>query len=153
MNDMASQVVQRASVHDASKLESPEKEGFDEYLPKPFSTQELELKIEKLLSFQRGTQNESLQFGMIQFNQSNGYLLVDGDKTQLRRKEYQIFNCLVRYKNQVVTREKLFSAAWSDEITPSDTTLEVYIRKLRIKLKTHAYLIKTIRGYGYVLSY
>lgn len=126
--------------------------GFDDYLPKPFSLKELEIKIHKLIALQRIKVAECVDLGDVQYFPDNGILKINGIPSQLRRKEYELFNCLVRHRNQLVKRETLFNAGWNQDQIPSDVTLDVYIRKLRVKLLDYSSIIKTIRGYGYVLS-
>lgn len=129
------------------------KKGGDDYLPKPFSRKELELKISILLHRSKIVENELLVAGPIKFNPSTFELNSISKTKILRKKEAHILTCLMRHKNSVVSREKLISYIWGAEcFIPAQTTLDVYIRRIRIHLGRLSHCLITIRGAGYMLS-
>lgn len=81
-------------------------------------------------------------------------VIVDGNRISLKAKEFALLDCLYKYKNTIVTKDKLFDEVWGDSFY-SDGTLNVHIRKLREKLEedpNDPKLIKTVWGTGYILE-
>jgi two-component system OmpR family response regulator len=124
--------------------------GADDYLAKPFAATELLLKTKLLLARKKELFATNLRLGPVQLDPDTGELTA-GKKVQIvRRREAQIIACLFRYKNQVLSREKIISHVWgmTAEI-PTYSTLDVYIRRIRIALGEYQHLLETIRGFGY----
>jgi len=127
--------------------------GADDYLPKPFNTQELVQKVKLLLLRQKIKDQSYLQVGHIHLNPSSGTLTLNDKQSSLRRRESQILACLLRMQGTVVSKSALIEYVWqSEDEIPTYTTLEVYIRRLRMALGNHHGYIKTVRGFGYRLS-
>jgi len=128
-------------------------QGADDYLPKPFATQELIWRIKSLLNKQKISDAPCLEHQTFKFYPENGTFLGQKRKVILRRRENQLLLFLLRHKGQVVTRRMLMDALWpGDQELPMQTTLDVYIRRLRQRLPEYPSLIKTVRGYGYSIS-
>lgn len=125
--------------------------GADDYLTKPLSYKELTLKMEKLLLFQRCLKDGSVKIDNITYNKHNALVVSEGEQIYLRNKENLLLQHLLRYRNQIVSRESLIDAIWSDTDLSSYSTLDVSINRLRLKLKKNSHMIQTIRGSGYVL--
>ncbi len=124
--------------------------GADDYLPKPFSLKEFELKLERLLFREKVLNQEKLIVGSVTLFPHSGVALCGQQAVQLRRREAQILTCLFRHKNQVVSRPALISYVWSAEPEqPLTTTLDVYMRRIRKKLGDHGKIIQTARSFGY----
>lgn len=125
--------------------------GADDYLAKPFSLTELSVKVHKLLHTQKIKAIEKLTLANISIVPETGELCMNGKTKQIRKKEIQLLACLIRHKNQVVSREKIIDIVWSGSYDlPTQSTLDVYIRRLRITLGKSKSLIKTVRGFGYM---
>jgi two-component system alkaline phosphatase synthesis response regulator PhoP len=73
---------------------------------------------------------------------------INGKKSKLPRKVLQMAYYLIDNKNRVITRERLLSAIWGDDIIVGPRTIDVHIRKLRIALNNK--YIKTYKGIGYM---
>ena len=139
----------KAQLHD--RVEGLE-QGADEYLSKPFALAEVKLRIDKLLRIDKKINTAVLTLGRYEFFPTMGVLKIDERDVTFRKREAQIFECLLRYKNQVVSREAIIADVWAgEELYPTETTLDVYIRRIRVLLGTQSNLIKTIRGFGYKL--
>lgn len=125
--------------------------GADDYISKPFSLTEITLKINKLLNTQKIKVREELGLGKLLILPESGELIVNGKTQHVRKKEIQLLACLIRHKNQVVSREKIIDIVWSGSYElPTQSTLDVYIRRLRITLGKYKDYIKTVRGFGYM---
>lgn len=127
--------------------------GADDYLAKPFSISELTLKIKKLLDTQKIKSYEKLTLGPLTILPETGEVTVQNKKICIRKKEIQLLACLIRYKNQVVSREKIIDIVWGGSYDlPTQSTLDVYVRRLRVNLGEYKEHIKTVRGFGYMAS-
>lgn len=127
--------------------------GVDDYLPKPFSIKELELKLKRLLFSEKVMADASVSIGLLRFFPESGMIACPRFVVQLRKKESAIFLCLCRHKHQVLSREKIIALVWQgQEDQPTASTLDVYIRRIRGKLGRYSTCIKTTRGFGYSIS-
>jgi len=125
--------------------------GADDYLAKPFSLSELSIKIKKLLCTQKILDIEKLSLGKIAITPETGELSINGKIVLIRKKEAQLLTCLIRHKNQVISRNKIIDIVWSGNYElPTQSTLDVYIRRIRVKLGKYKSYIKTVRGFGYM---
>lgn len=129
------------------------KKGADDYLPKPFSLKELHLKIQILVNRTKTAPYTLLVSGDVKLNPDTLELYIHKDKIVMRKKEADILACLMRHQNSITPRKTVIDYVWGyDNFIPSQTTLDVYIRRIRIILKKAQPCIKTIRGTGYLLS-
>jgi two-component system, OmpR family, response regulator len=135
-------------VHD--RIEGLRK-GADDYLSKPFSTTELRLRIEKLLSTTKHQSAKEIIVGPLHLLVDRGHVIVENHLLRLRRKEFQILSCLAKQKGRVVSRDQLINQIWPDGVIPSHATIDVYIRRLRMMLGKYGSMVTTMKGYGYVL--
>lgn len=129
--------------------------GLDQYMQLPYQTPELKIRVQQLLHLHKLP--KKLEYTLAPydcvFSPDTGLLTIQNNKTQLRRKESQLLHCLFQYKNQLVKRETLVSFAWNDaDELPTRTTLDVYIRKIRMRLGVCSSCIGTVRGFGYILT-
>lgn len=124
--------------------------GADDYLSKPFSMVELKLRIEKLISSKRLEPERIYTAGSLELHSDTGLVIYQGQSVQLRKKESQILACLLEYKNRTVSRATLCAQVWPSLLEqPQYSTLDVYIRRLRMALGKAGSYIKTMRGFGY----
>ncbi len=125
--------------------------GADDYLAKPFCLKELELKINKLLNMRKIFRPQSITLGSVKLYAQVGLLEVEHTKSKLRKKEAKILETLMINHKQTLSREQIINQIWSNKI-PTYKTVDVYVRRLRQKLKSCSHYLKTVRGFGYCFS-
>ncbi len=127
--------------------------GADEYMGKPFSGEELLLRVDSLLAKQKLIDTQVITAGPLQLFLESGVLLVRKRQVLLRKRESDILACLLRYKNRVVSRDTIIDHVWQGNAEiPTYSTLDVYIRRIRVMLGRYKYVIKTVRGFGYMVK-
>ena len=140
----------------ADKIEGL-KLGGDDYITKPFSIEELILKIEIFLKRSKivSPKNEQSQFkiGEFTFDFLSLQLSHPEKEKTLTLKEAQLLRFFVTHKNQVLKRDYILKEVWSDDDYFSGRSMDVFISRLRGYLKYDASLeIKNIHGVGFVFS-
>lgn len=127
--------------------------GLDEYVTSSCSRVELKVRVNRLLHIAKLPPEHTYALADSSFSAESGRMIVKGKSIQFRRKEAQLLHCLFRYKNQLVKRDTLISFAWNEcDDQPTRTTLDVYIRKIRMRMGELSHALQTVRGFGYVLT-
>lgn len=126
--------------------------GADDYIAKPFGMTELISRIRAVLRrYEKTNKAVEYKIGDLYVNPEKHIIKVDGEEIKLSFKEYSLLLILLEADGNVVTREKLLTSVWG-EFYEESRTLDVHIRKLRVKLKSAGDLIKTIKNIGYRLG-
>lgn len=128
--------------------------GSDDYVVKPFEPKELSYRIQAILRRYNKTVHTVIHLGSMTINQQS-YEVQIGKKTLfLPLKEFELLSVLASRPNQVWAREVLIERVWGLDYEGDDQTLNVHIKRLREKLRTHAddVHISTVRGVGYKLE-
>ncbi len=128
--------------------------GADDYLTKPFSYKELEARIRAVTRRPHPLQAEIIEAGTITLDGAKKLITLSGEPLELRPKEYALLEYLVRNEGKVVSKEELLKNVWRISATNASNRLEVCMYHLRNKVNDGAkkQVLKTIRGYGYVLE-
>jgi DNA-binding response OmpR family regulator len=131
--------------------------GGDDYLTKPFSVEELNLRIKSLLKRVniRTEIPEEKVFNVSNFvfDTENLTLTLDGKVQSLTKKEAQILKLLFKFKNQVLPREVILNTVWGQDDYFVGRSLDVFITKLRKYLKAdESIVILNIHGVGFKLE-
>ncbi len=128
--------------------------GADDYLPKPFSTEELLARIRAMLRRRDSFVPDLLQFGGIALNRSTYELSVGSKTLSLSGKEYQVLEVLMLNPRIVISTEQLIIKIWGWNTGVDTSVVWVHISNLRKKLSSlqAPVRIRFIRGAGYVLE-
>lgn len=135
------------------------KSGADDYITKPFSNQELLLRIEAVLkrskSFSTSTEPVNLHFqlGNFNFEPANFSLSHPSASHTLTRKEADILKLLCEHKNKVIERELITNMVWGDDSYFVGRSLDVFITRLRKYLSIdNRVKITNVHGVGFKLE-
>lgn len=120
----------------------------DDYVTKPFSVQELMLRIKAILKRTSTSQDLFVYNGLV-INYSAHTVDINNERAHLSPKEYDLLCYLVKNINIALSREKCISVVWGYDFYGDDRTLDTHIKTLRKNLKEYANCIVTVRGVGY----
>lgn len=123
--------------------------GVDDYVVKPFSPKELMMRVAAILKRTSNTNIDVMEIGGIKIDFSARIVYIDGVKTDMTPKEYDLLFYFARNRGIALTREKLISNVWGYDFFGDDRTLDTHIKLLRKSLGAYANYIVTLRGVGY----
>src|SRR6266550_4707145 len=126
--------------------------GADDYLTKPFSPQELVLRIGAILRRVKAGREESQdvkQVGPLRIDSTAHRVTVDGREVDLTPTEFKLLLLLAERKGRVQPRNLLLEIVWEAAPDIQTRTVDMHVQRLRVKLGDAGDLIETVRGFGY----
>jgi two-component system OmpR family response regulator len=123
--------------------------GADDYLPKPFSFDELLARIRALLRRPKAHEGSTLEAGPLKLDVVAKQVTVKRRAVHLTTKEFQLVEYLLHHKGEVISKDQLLDHVWSDEERVQYNTVETFIANVRKKIGGGDQIIQTVRGYGY----
>jgi two-component system OmpR family response regulator len=124
--------------------------GADDYLAKPFQTQELIARLRALIRRASGNASSELIAGDVRLDTRSGRVTLAGEPIKMTAQEYKLLSYLIHHKGKVVSRTELIEHIYDQDFDRDSNTIEVFVTRIRKKLG--ADVITTIRGLGYSLD-
>lgn len=125
--------------------------GADDYLTKPFSTQELVLRVSAILRRARAAAASAdvVVVGPLQIDRAHHRVTASGRPIELTATEFRLLLTLAQRRGRVQNRAQLLEEVWEAAPDVQTRTVDMHVQRLRAKLGDEADLIETIRGFGY----
>ena len=130
--------------------------GVDDYVTKPFSPKELMLRIDAIMKRAKSSAAEisknkviELLDGGLVVDMDARIIYVNGKRTEMSPKEYDLFFFFLENKNIALSREKLICGVWGYDFYGDGRTLDTHVKLLRKTLGEYGKMIVTLRGMGY----
>ncbi len=124
--------------------------GADDYLAKPFQTEELIARLRALIRRASGNASSELTAGDVRLDTRSGRVTLAGDPVKMTAQEFKLLSYLMHNKGKMVSRTELIEHIYDQDFDRDSNTIEVFITRIRKKLG--ADIISTTRGLGYSLE-
>jgi two-component system phosphate regulon response regulator PhoB len=127
--------------------------GADDYITKPFSTQELMARIRAILRRRAPEQTaEALKLGSLELDSATHRVSYSGAELKIGPTEFKLLRYLMAHPERVHSRAQLLDKVWGDHVFIEERTVDVHIKRLREALQGAGSMIDTVRGAGYRLT-
>lgn len=124
--------------------------GADDYVTKPFFTEEVLARVRALLRRAAGHAKSELELGELRVDTRSARVTLKGEPVKLTSLEYRLLAYLMHHQDKVVSRTELVEHLYDQDFDRDSNTIEVFVGRLRRKLGKE--MIETVRGLGYRLA-
>jgi DNA-binding response OmpR family regulator len=127
--------------------------GADDYIPKPFSPNELIARIRALIRRSRLAESPetALRYGTLNMDLSSHTVIDAGQDVKLTAKEFLLLQYLLQHRGRVLSRDLLLTDVWGYHYTGGTRTVDVHVRRLREKVPLLVDALVTVKQFGYKL--
>ena len=127
--------------------------GADDYITKPFSTQELLARIRAVLRRRSPESvNDSVTVGELLLDAATHRISFQNQELKLGPTEFKLLHYLMKHAERVHSRGTLLDKVWGDHVFIEERTVDVHVKRLREALGTAGAMVETVRGAGYRLT-
>ena len=129
--------------------------GGDDYIPKPFSIQEVIARVRAVLRRMAPVEEKlpnMLECGRIKIDIESKLVYLDGEKVVFSKKEFEVLSLLASNPGKIFSREDLITELWKDAPYVLDRTVDVHIARIRSKLGPCKSYLTNRSGYGYIFN-
>lgn len=126
--------------------------GADDYLVKPFALPEFEARLRALLRRTCTRRAERIVLADLEVDVPGKRALVRGEPLEMTAREWSVLLALLERVGQVVGKEQLQDALGGEGQTLTENAIEVYVSRLRGRLEDSGVVIRTLRGFGYIIE-
>ena len=127
--------------------------GADDYITKPFSTQELLARIRAVLRRRAPESvNDSVTVGGLVLDAATHRITHAGVELKLGPTEFKLLHYLMKHAERVHSRSALLDKVWGDHVFIEERTVDVHVKRLREALGAAGTMVETVRGAGYRLT-
>ena len=128
--------------------------GGDDYIPKPFSINEVIARVRAVLKRTEITveSNDFIEVGAVRIDAVRKIVYVEGEPVTFSKKEFEVLNLLASHPGEIYSREDIINELWKDAPYVLDRTVDVHIARIRSKLGTCKNYIVNRTGFGYIFN-
>ena len=130
--------------------------GADDYISKPFSVNELTARVKAVLkrTHHMTVKTEPIiRFGEIELDTVRKRLIINHERVELTKKEYEMLKVLLDNQGKVFSREDFLNIVWGKDVIVTERTIDVNITRLRTKLGEFGQCLRNKTGYGYFFEF
>ncbi|MEE9314640.1 MAG: response regulator transcription factor [Rhizobiaceae bacterium] len=121
--------------------------GADDYVAKPFHTEEVLARLRALIRRAAGHASAEIEVGPVLLDTKQSRVMMDGVPVKLTSHEFRLISYLIHHQGEIVSRTELIEHLYDQDFDKDSNTIEVFVGRLRKKL--HPDVIETVRGLGY----
>jgi two-component system phosphate regulon response regulator PhoB len=127
--------------------------GADDYITKPFSTQEMLARIRAVLRRRAPEQvGDSVTIGELVLDAGTHRVTWRGQPLKVGPTEFKLLHYLMKHPERVHSRSQLLDKVWGDHVFIEERTVDVHVKRLRESLGAAGVMVETVRGAGYRLT-
>ncbi|MBX3587683.1 MAG: phosphate regulon transcriptional regulator PhoB [Ramlibacter sp.] len=127
--------------------------GADDYITKPFSTQEMLARIRAVLRRRAPEQvSDSVAIGALTLDAATHRVSWQGQALKVGPTEFKLLHYLMKHSERVHSRSQLLDKIWGDHVFIEERTVDVHVKRLRESLGAAGTMVETVRGAGYRLT-
>ena len=124
--------------------------GADDYVAKPFHTEEVLARLRALIRRAAGHASSEIEIGPVRLDTRLSRVTMNGTQVKLTSHEYRLISYLMMHAGEIVSRTELIEHLYDQDFDRDSNTIEVFVGRLRKKM--HSDVIETVRGLGYRVS-